>query len=333
MTIAPESSETRTENAGPALFKYVVFHADDFGFNEPITRGIVEGFERGILTSTSALANAPFLDLALSFWKSLDERRRSDKFPSVPLRRSLGDNLSPFDFGVHLNLTQGKPLTGNQYPPQLLDRNGFFPGIYPFFARVSLSPRRYAEPIRRELDAQLARLRDSSIELTQLNGHQYVELIPTVAAMIPDLARRFNIPVVRTALESGYASITLFRGEVENWVTSSLKHRYASRLARIVRREKLSTPQRYFGTSHVARILEPILSHYLSRLPDRGLSEICLHPATLPGTHTLVDAPGWEDPFETARPRELQFIESPECFELLRSQRIRLGRLRSLVAT
>lgn len=332
MTTAPEMKLIDSPGVAKPDVRRVVFHADDFGFNEPITRGIVEGFEQGILTSTSALANAPFLGLALSFWKSLDERRQSGKFPSAPQRRSLGDDLAPFDFGVHLNLTQGRPLTGDQYPSQLLDRNGFFPGIYSLFAKLSLRPRRFIEPIRRELEAQIARLKDSSVELTHLNGHQYLELIPTIAHIVPDLARRFSIPVIRTAAESGFTSITLFHGELENWLTTCLKRYYAGRLARIVLRNNLLAPLRYFGASHSARVSKPILAHYLKRITGDGLTEICVHPATLPGTHTLVDAPGWEDPFETARPKELQLIESSECFELLRSHRISLGRLRSLTS-
>jgi len=308
----------------------VVFHADDFGFNEPITRGIVQGFERGVLTSTSALANAPFLELGVSFWRTLEQRRQAGDLPSRPLRRTLGDGLAPFDFGVHLNLTQGKPLTGNQYPPQLLDGQGFFPGVYALYGKLSLRPRRFREAIRRELEAQIGRLRDHSLEITQLNGHQYVELIPTVARLIPDLCRHFEIPVVRVARETGFTPITLLRGEAEQWVTAGMKRYYAGRFSRIAHRAKLRAPDRFFGTSHTARIHETILQHYLNRISEFGLSEVCLHPGTSPGTHTLLDAPGWEDPFETARPKELQFIESPECFDLLRSHRVQLSRLRTL---
>lgn len=339
MTIAPDITEAIRSNRQSPGFRSVVFHADDFGFNEPITRGIIEGFERGVLTSTSALANAPFLDLALSFWKSLDERRRSDNFPSAPLRKSLGDELTPFDMGVHLNLTQGRPLTGEGYPPQLLDGSGFFPGIYVLYAKLALQPRRYVVPIRRELEAQIARLKDASLPLTQLNGHQYLEILPVVARMVPDLARRFDIPVIRTAAESNFTPITLHKGELENWVTSALKRYYALKLRRTVLNSKLATPEKFFGAAHMGRVRESILSHYLQAVPltdppDNSiekLTEICLHPATPLGVHTLVESPGWADPFERSRPEELQFIESPECLELLRNYRVRLRRLSSLV--
>lgn len=338
MTAAMETNQATTAEVRAPGFRHIVFHADDFGFNEPITRGIIEGFERGVLTSTSAFANAPYVGRAIPFWKSLNERRESEEFPSLPVRKSLGDDLSPFDFGVHLNLTQGRPLTGDQYPAQLLDRKGLFPGIYVLYAKLTLHPFRYIEPIRRELETQIARLKEESVEITHLNGHQYIEILPVVARLIPDLASRFNIPIVRTACEPAFTPVTLFRGEVENWVTTSLKRHYALRLRHRIKKSGLATTDRFFGTAHMARIDQTILSHYLRNIPlvenrqlsERSLTEIGLHPATLPGTHTLLDPPGWTDPFQADRPKELQFIESPECFELLRKNRVQLGRLQSL---
>lgn len=339
MTSAPESTLEMTGEIRQIGFRRVVLHADDFGFNEPITRGIVQGFERGVLTSTSALANAPFLDRAITFWKSLEERRESQDFPSIPLRRSLGDDLRPFDFGVHLNLTQGRPLTGERYPAQLLDRNGFFPGIFVLFAKLALNSRRFLEPLRNELDAQLSRLKDSSLEITHLNGHQYVEIVPGVAKLIPELCRRFNISVIRTAVESHFTQETLFKGELENWVLTLMKRHYALRFRRLLGQHAFSTPERYFGAAHMARIDSHLLSHFLNQIPlidgcepsPGQISEICLHPATHPGPHTLEDPPGWTDPFPADRPKELQLLESPDCFDLLRRHRVKLSRLRSLI--
>ena len=68
MTIAPDITEAIRSNRQSPCFRSVGFHSDDFGFNEPINRGIIEGFEIGVLSITSALAKSPFIELALSFW-------------------------------------------------------------------------------------------------------------------------------------------------------------------------------------------------------------------------------------------------------------------------
>src|SRR5262249_3441214 len=106
-----------------------VLHADDFGMNDAVTNGILEGFCRGLLTSTSVLSNAPGCTRALTSWKELQARFAVNDLPSSDVRKHLKDSESPFDFGIHLNLTQGRPLTGDKYPAELLDRRGLFPGI------------------------------------------------------------------------------------------------------------------------------------------------------------------------------------------------------------
>src|SRR3974390_2075132 len=100
----------------------IALHADDFGFNRAIDAGIVRGFEDGLLTSTSLLANAPEAASALDAWRQLAARQSERILPSMPRRQALGDRDQPFDLGVHLNLTQGRPLTGQNFPDELLDK-------------------------------------------------------------------------------------------------------------------------------------------------------------------------------------------------------------------
>ncbi len=39
--------------------KHLIVNADDFGYSRGINRGIVEAHERGIVTSTTMMVNAP----------------------------------------------------------------------------------------------------------------------------------------------------------------------------------------------------------------------------------------------------------------------------------
>ena len=159
----------------------VVLHADDLGLNRAVTEGILRGFTHGLLTSTSVLANAPYAAQAIVAWKELT-RRGSESWPSLALRRGLDDARRPADLGVHLNLTQGRPMTGDKYPDALLDREGLFPGIFSLFARLRRGEADcHARAIRDELAAQIAMVVDHGVRPTHLNGHQYVELLPVVA--------------------------------------------------------------------------------------------------------------------------------------------------------
>ena len=114
------------ESPSPRL----ILHADDLGMNRAVTAGVLRGFQSGLLTSTSLLANAPGAPQALEQWKALLEEQRAGRLASAAGRKRLDDPLRPFDLGVHLNLTQGRPLSGS-YPGELLDAEGRFPGVFP----------------------------------------------------------------------------------------------------------------------------------------------------------------------------------------------------------
>ena len=47
-----------------ALFSYmkVIINADDFGYTKAVTEGIIEGYHRGIIRSTTALCNMEYVE-------------------------------------------------------------------------------------------------------------------------------------------------------------------------------------------------------------------------------------------------------------------------------
>ena len=131
----------------------VVFHANDFGMNCAVTDGIVRGFQHGLLTSTALLANAPDAARAIREWQRLQTTVDAGRLPSTAVRRDLRELDAPLELGVHLNLTQGRPLTRN-YPSELLDARGCFPGIGRLFAALYRRRRPYETALLAELAAQ-----------------------------------------------------------------------------------------------------------------------------------------------------------------------------------
>ena len=77
----------------------LIVNADDFGISEAVNRGIVEAHDRGIVTSTSIMATGSAFEHALELAR---------------LRPSLG-------VGVHLVLTEQRPLTGAAAAPSARD--------------------------------------------------------------------------------------------------------------------------------------------------------------------------------------------------------------------
>ena len=68
----------------------LIINADDFGYTRGNTEGILEAYRKGIVRSTTALCNMPWLEYG----------------------RDLAKDCPGLGIGVHLTLTLGKSLTG-----------------------------------------------------------------------------------------------------------------------------------------------------------------------------------------------------------------------------
>ncbi len=331
--ILPAPRGTKSCGNIRVLHRNLVLHADDFGMNAAVTDGILAGFREGLLTSTAILTNAPDCARAISQWKSLQLQLAQHNLPSLAARERLSDALSPFDLGIHLNLTQGRPLTADRYPAPLLDAAGRFPGVFGLARRLLISGRNFRAAIERELTAQIEVLLDHGIAPTHLNSHQYIDLFPVVAALTPELLRRYSIRVVRVPWERGLTQTTLFNHfdpihkRPLNWCLGQIKRMFAFRYLIEMARRRVAHPTTYFGTSHAGQINSDVMRKFVT-LAASGFTEIGMHPG-----RPILDKreperlDGWHDPLADVRPGELSLLTSPDLVELLESQQIRLGRL------
>ncbi|MGE5192055.1 MAG: carbohydrate deacetylase [Deltaproteobacteria bacterium] len=331
MTTKALGFRTGDNAQAPRTLRRLVLHADDFGMNELVNAGILCGFSQGLLTSTSVLANAPACGAALIRWKDLQARFAHDNLPSLETRRRLADSVNRFDLGIHLNLTQGRPLTGDRFPPPLLDRDGLFPGVSGLAARLMKAGSRHRRAIENELCAQIEVLVDGGIAPTHLNAHQYVDVFPSVAAMIPELLRRYAIPVVRVPWETHLTQTTLVRRfQPANWCLAQVKRLFAFRYLVAMRRSGIPHPAAFFGTSHAGRIDFDLMQTFVAAAGP-GVTEIGMHPGIFdPTAAGEMTGDGWSDPLAAVRADELSLLTSPELAQLLERQQIRLARLSEL---
>jgi chitin disaccharide deacetylase len=314
--------------ANPIASPQLILHADDLGMNRAVTEGILRGFREGLFTSTSLLANAPDADRALQQWKELLAEHAAGRLASTAARASLHDPPQPFDLGVHLNLTQGRPLSGHRYPSELLDSAGCFPGVFGLFSRLRRHGQRFLAAIRSELEQQVQLVRDHGPRPTHLNGHQYIEMMPSIASVVSDLLHQFEIKTVRVARERGLWRSTVLRGQLLRWPLACVKRAFADRFRAKMDGLGIHHPDAFFGTAHAGGIDLGLMRCFLAiARPDR-LVEIGLHPAEAAGMESPEKpADGWHDPLAVSRPEELRMIVSAELSALLDAAGRRLGRL------
>lgn len=143
--------------------KRLIVNADDFGFTRDVNEGIVEAHLRGILTSTTLMANGSAFHHAVM----------------------LARDTPSLDIGVHLVLVGERALSR---PNRALPAS---PYELPFDRSLD---------IERELDLQIRRVLDGGIRPTHLDTHKHTHVLPWVAAAVSRLSQAYGIPWVRQPL-------------------------------------------------------------------------------------------------------------------------------------
>lgn len=309
--------------------RQLALHADDLGMNRAVNDGILRGFRDGLLTSTSVLSNAPHAAEALPRWKQLEADRAAGSLPSQAARSKLGDPACQFDLGVHLNLTQGRPLTADRFPAELLDTQGRFPSVFSLFARLWRTGDKFQSAIRDEWQRQIEFVCDGGIRPTHLNGHQYVEMLPIARNIVPELLQRFGIATVRVAREPALLRNTAFhRFAAAKWPIAQVKHFFATRFRRNIDARHIARPDAFFGTAHAGNVDLKLMARFLASASNDRLVEVGLHPAESAGEPSQTEiADGWFDPLARMRPLELEMLVSDSLPRLLDKAGRQLGRL------
>jgi predicted glycoside hydrolase/deacetylase ChbG (UPF0249 family) len=150
----------------------IIVNADDFGRSEAINSAILDGIADGVITSTTLMASGPAFDSAV---------REARRFPGA-------------SFGVHLNLTQHRPLTRQVALDPLLDANGEFrrEGVY----EARWTPR-LIDAVTAEWVAQVDRARAAGMTVSHLDSHHHVHTLPHLFIALKRVQRATGLRRVR----------------------------------------------------------------------------------------------------------------------------------------
>lgn len=162
----------------------IIINADDFGMNESCSQAIAEAFKRGLVTNTTMMANGGYFGEAVKLAK---ERGFFDKI------------------GIHLNITEGKPLTEDikKLPDFVTDGN--FNKQYD--RARDLSPFE-CEAIYKELKAQVEKIENAGIIITRADSHHYVHNFPYIAPIAEKVCKEHGITKLRLMRNWGKMSET-----------------------------------------------------------------------------------------------------------------------------
>jgi predicted glycoside hydrolase/deacetylase ChbG (UPF0249 family) len=221
----------------------LIVNADDFGFFDGVSRGILEAAKAGTVTATGVMANGPVFERWLA-----------------PLLAS-----ETLDVGVHLNATLGRPLTA--YLSAYLQRwSGELPGKLGL-ARALLMDHIPIDAIAEEWRAQIEKCIACGLRLRFLNSHEHVHMARSLYSVAMGLAREFRIPHVRYA--RGEWSV---RGGIAGLMRSS-----AIALLAFTTRDETRAP-RLLGIARSGKLRAADLRSILRRLRPGIVYELMCHP-------------------------------------------------------
>src|SRR5947209_7048777 len=157
------------------MAKLLIVNADDCRLSPGINAGILEAFERGILTSASVMVNAPAFEDAVKL---------------AHAHNGLG-------IGVHLNVIRGRAILPAAEIPSLVDRAGRFVRSPISLCCDLLCKRVDIDHLSGEFSAQIKRALEAGLHLTHVNSEQHVHMYPPIFARVVQLAEQYGIRAVR----------------------------------------------------------------------------------------------------------------------------------------
>lgn len=268
----------------------LIVNADDFGRSPEINQAVLQAHTEGILTTASLMVNEPACAEAVALARA---------------HPRLG-------VGLHLTLVCGEAALTAEAAPGVVEPGGRFSdqpvraGWRYFFRRA------LRESLRKEIDAQIGRFRQTGLRLDHLNGHLNVHLHPTVLELVTAANHRGDVPGIRLTRDRFWLNARLARGRWAYRISHAVIFNLLTWRARAKAR---SAGQRHtrcvFGLLQNGRVDTAYVLRLLPVLP-RGDSELYCHPSLTEFRH------------------EYEALVSPQVKDAVRQANIRLIRYQDL---
>ena len=150
------------------MTRKLIVTADDVGLHRGMNEGTIKAHREGLVTACSVVANGREFEHAVEL-----------------LRENQG-----LEVGVHLTFVEEKPLTDMTFPRK-----------WPVFLWRSLQFN--YDALEAELRAQIERVLATGLQVTHLNSHQHLHVLPRVREIVGGLASEHGIAYIRVPADRG----------------------------------------------------------------------------------------------------------------------------------
>ncbi len=286
----------------------LIINADDFGMTSGVNRAIAEAHRDGCVSSTTLMATGAALSDAVAIARAT---------PTLAT-------------GCHVVLVDGRPVSDPAAVPSLVDPRATdrFRSRVPRLALAAIRGKLSEKEIYQEVSAQLERLISQGISLSHVDSHQHSHILPVVARAVLKAASEHGIRAFRNPFEPAWAvaasrSSWSLRSASRSFQVTLLRT-WKGRLAGIVSRYGLSTPDGSIGIAATGFLDRKLFARLLHAMPD-GTWELITHP----GYHDR-DLAAATTRLKESRAVEFQLLSSPETRRMIEKHGIALISYREL---
>lgn len=236
--------------------KKFILNADDFGLTRYHNQAVLEGYNKGFLTSASLCANGEAFESAVH-----------DILPDCP---NLG-------VGVHLNIMEGKSLTDC---PILTNEAENFKCGYGYLI-LQQKNKKLLEQIEHEFRTQIEKV-IAITPVDHIDSHVHTHAIPEIFKITCKLALEYNINYIRTQFEELYF-IPKFEKHLNfkypvNLVKVGLLQYFTKINRKTVDEFGLKTNDFIIGVGYTGMMDSDAIEYGLKSIEEECLAEALIHP-------------------------------------------------------
>lgn len=183
-----------------------VVNADDFGISDNVNQAIVSSFEKRIITNTTLMVNMPAAEAAVE----------------LAAANGFSDRV-----GLHLNLTQGYPLTDKIRKSQnFCDKDGRFNASFHLNTANRLFISKHdSYLVYEEIEAQIRQYLEYALPEKHLDSHHHVHTDMSIWNMAKPLLKKYNFRTVRLS-RNLYSKTSLFNSLYKKKLNGDIKRNH-----------------------------------------------------------------------------------------------------------
>lgn len=253
------------------MVKKLIINADDLGFSPGVNQAILETHQGGFLSHASLMANTEYFNHAIE--------------EIIPQCKNL-------KVGVHVNLTCAKAL----FPTNVVTEKGFLNNTFVSLL-FKIKSKKVLNSLENEIEMQILKIKNAGIEISHIDGHEHVHIIPSINKIVRKLAKKHRISRIRE-INEGFFESWKFNGKTASF--SNILKLFLLKFLSLFNENSGETG--FYSMLNTCEINGFNLFQFLKNSRKYETVEVMLHPAL-----SDLDSPEY---YQTLHPRFVSFFQN-----------------------